>query len=128
LTITTAILTDKINKSAGDAMNESLKTNMRTGCIIQSSKKTYSAAKGKIMRDGDREEIKKIMSGMQCKKNFACSESGFKRLCKAENIGIENVIRCLEEKPSVCSFALPFGDVHYCQCQLRIYLSKKLKK
>ena len=101
---------------------------MRTGFIMQSSKKTSSAAKGRIMRDEDRQEIKKIMAGMQCKKNFACLESGFKNLCKAEDTGIENVIKCLEEKCAVCSFALPFGDVYFCQCQLRIYLSRKLKK
>ena len=127
MTISTAILKGKINKSEGEAMNDSLKITT-TGCIIQSSKKTYSASKGKFMRDEDREEIKKIMAGMQCKKNFMCTEKNFKHLCKAEDTGIENVIKCLEENPSVCSFALPFGNAHFCKCQLRIFLSGKLKQ
>jgi hypothetical protein len=88
----------------------------------------HSASEGKFMKDEDRKKIKKIMAGIQCKKNFACVENGFKNLCKAEDTGIEKVIRCLDEKPSACSFALPFGTVHFCQCQLRIYLSRKLKK
>lgn len=80
------------------------------------------------MKDEDREKIKKIMAGIQCKKNFACVENGFKNLCKAEDIGIDTFIKCLEEQSLACSFAVPFGTANFCQCQLRIYLSRKLKK
>ena len=80
------------------------------------------------MLDEDRKKIEEIMGGLQCPKNFKCAESGFKHLCKATDIGIDSYLKCLEETHSVCSFKFFFGDGHLCQCPLRVYLSRKLKK
>ena len=80
------------------------------------------------MQDENRKKIKEIMAGIHCKKNFQCAESGFKNLCSAEDIGQEEFLKCLEKNPSVCSFEMPFGSVHFCQCPLRVYLSTKVKK
>jgi hypothetical protein len=76
----------------------------------------------------DREKIKKIMAGMQCPKNFICVESGFEHLCSAKDFGLEEYLDCLEDNPSSCSFAFPFGNGHWCECPLRVYICKKLKR
>jgi len=81
-----------------------------------------------LMDDEVRKKIDRLMAGMQCPKGFSCSERGFARLCKAKDIGLESFLVCLEERPEACPFALSFGDSYLCQCSLRVYLSKELKK
>jgi len=80
------------------------------------------------MKEEDRKKIWEIMGGMHCPKNFKCAEKGFEYLCNARDFGVENYLDCLEKDPSACSFALSFGSGYVCQCPLRVYLSKKLKK
>ncbi|MCK4943489.1 MAG: hypothetical protein KAS65_07925 [Candidatus Aminicenantes bacterium] len=80
------------------------------------------------MKDENRKKIKEIIAGMQCPKNFKCAEKGFELLCRAKDFGLENYLECLEEKLWACSFALSFGSGYLCQCPLRVYLAKKLKK
>ena len=80
------------------------------------------------MREEDRKIIEEIMDGMRCPKEFQCVESGFERMCKAKDFGLESYLECLDEHPNVCLFSLSFGEGHFCQCPLRVYLSKKLKK
>ncbi|MCP4368088.1 MAG: hypothetical protein GY797_08285 [Deltaproteobacteria bacterium] len=80
------------------------------------------------MMEEDRKKIKEIMAGMQCPLDFRCAKSGFERLCKAKDFGLESYLECLEENPYDCNFALPFGHSYFCQCPLRVYLWKKLKK
>jgi hypothetical protein len=81
------------------------------------------------MNDKDRKKIEEIMGAMQCPKNFKCAESGFEEhLCRATDFGAEKYLDCLEENPSACLFALPFRYGHMCQCPLRVYLCKYLKK
>ena len=79
------------------------------------------------MKEEDKKKIEEFMAGMQCPKDFQCAKSGFKRLCKARNFGVEKILDCLEENPSACPFALSFGYGHLCQCPLRVYLAKKLE-
>ncbi len=79
------------------------------------------------MKNEDRKRIEEIMAGMKCPKNFKCAKGGFEHLCKATDIGLENYLDCLEEKPASCSFAMAYGLRHFCQCPLRVYLAKKLK-
>ena len=80
------------------------------------------------MKDEDRKKIEEIMGGMKCSKNFKCAESGFEHLCRAKDLGLESYLDCLEKKPGECPFALSFGHGFLCQCPLRVYLAKKLKK
>ncbi len=61
------------------------------------------------MKEEDRKKIEEIMAGMKCPKDFVCAESGFTRLCNARDFGLDNYLECLEEDPSRCSFAVPFG-------------------
>ena len=60
--------------------------------------------------------------------DFECYKSHFGVPCKAEDIGFERYLECLEENPRPCQFSVPFGDGYFCQCPLRVYIAKKLKK
>ena len=80
------------------------------------------------MGEEERKKIDEIINGLKCPKDFACAQSGFERLCKARDLGLESFLDCLEEKPAGCNFALAFGNGYLCQCPLRVYLAKKLKK
>lgn len=75
-----------------------------------------------------KQKIEEIMGGMKCPKDFKCAKSGFKQLCKSKDFGVEDCLVCLEKEVVPCHFALSFGDECFCQCPLRIYLGKKLKK
>jgi len=80
------------------------------------------------MKEEDRKKIDEIMAGMQCPRKFKCAENGFDQLCKAVDFGLDKYLDCLEDNPAACSFALSFGNGHLCQCPLRVFLAKKLKK
>ena len=73
-------------------------------------------------------QIEEIIGGMKCPRDFKCYESGFKDLCKAEDIGLESFLKCLEENPLECTFAFSFGYSHLCKCPLRVYIIKTLQK
>jgi len=80
------------------------------------------------MKEEDKKKIEEIMSGLKCEKNYICANSQFELLCEAEDIGLDNYLSCLESDPQRCNFSLSFGDSYMCQCPIRVYLAKKLKK
>jgi hypothetical protein len=73
------------------------------------------------------QEIEKIARCMTCSKDFICYKSGFDKLGKARDFGMEEYIDCLEENPEECEFSLPFGEGYLCKCAVRIYIAKNLK-
>ncbi len=75
-----------------------------------------------------KKEIEEIIGQMQCPKDFQCYKSGFKDLCKAKAIGLRSFLQCLEENPQNCLFLLAIADSHYCDCPLRMYIARKLRK
>ena len=72
-------------------------------------------------------EIEEIIGGLECPKGFVCYKSGFEVLCKAKRVLDESFLVCLEEYPQQCKFANLKGG-YVCECPLRIYIAKKLKK
>jgi hypothetical protein len=74
------------------------------------------------------EHIEEMIGGLQCPKEFSCYTSGFKNLCKVRDIGLESFVACLMNDPLACKFSLQFGGVCFCQCKLRVYIAKKLRK
>ena len=48
-------------------------------------------------------------------------------LCKAEDIGLETFLICMETNPCECDFSVSFGDVFFCKCRLRLSIAKGLK-
>ncbi|MDD5254510.1 MAG: hypothetical protein PHR11_00465 [Candidatus Omnitrophica bacterium] len=79
-------------------------------------------------QDSFSKQIKELIGNLQCPKEFRCCKLANGKLCKAEDIGCDTYIKCLEEKPQECKFALPFGYSWNCSCPLRIYIMKQLKK
>jgi len=80
------------------------------------------------MQKAIQEQIEKIINGLKCPKGFECYKSGFKNLGRAKDIGLESFVACLRNDPQDCKFSLQFGGIFFCQCPLRIYIAKKLKK
>jgi len=84
---------------------------------------------GKNMEQVMKSEIEAIKGKIQCQKNFRCFDSGFEVLCEARDIGIGTMLECLDEDPEQCknSFAF-YGFSYLCECPIRVYICKKLKK
>ena len=80
------------------------------------------------MEENQRKEIQEIVNHYKCPRDFRCSKSHFKTLCKAKDIGLESFLECPEKGARSCPVSIPFGDAHFCQCPLRVYVAKKLKK
>ena len=81
------------------------------------------------MEQHQKEELLDILCGLHCDKDFVCYTSGQIKLCKAEDVGFESYLVCLQEHPEECKFSVKvFGDKHLCQCPLRVHLAKNMKK
>jgi hypothetical protein len=80
------------------------------------------------MEPDHEKEIRQIIAEFDCPKKFVCYKSGFSTLCKAADIASEPYLECHDESPEECMFLLSFANVHYCDCPLRLYIAKKLKK
>jgi hypothetical protein len=73
-------------------------------------------------------KLKEIIGELECPKGFKCCTEGLEKLCKAEELGPELLLACLEEDPTACPFSLHFGTRYYCECPLRVYIALKMKK
>jgi hypothetical protein len=75
-----------------------------------------------------KQEIEKIMNGMECPKDFECYKSGFKNIGKAKDTAVESFVVCLEDRAWQCEYSFSFGSSYLCKCPLRVYVLKKLGK
>jgi len=111
--------------------HDDLTLRMTGGCYGRPALKRAGAT-GKTEEDhmdsATRDRIEVIIGGMSCPKNFQCAESGFEVLCKAEDVGLRRHLKCLDDEPNACPFAMPISGTFFCQCPLRVYLAKKLHK
>ena len=71
-------------------------------------------------------KIEEFVGKLGCPKGFRCCTEGLEGLCKAQDVGLAT--ECLEENPFECPFSVPFGGLYYCECPLRVYIAKELKK
>jgi hypothetical protein len=83
--------------------------------------------KAKRLPDDINKEIEEIIDGLKCPKDFICYKSGFKKLCKVEDTGLESFLVCLNDLAIDCKFSVNFSHVYFCQCPLRMYICRKLK-
>jgi hypothetical protein len=90
--------------------------------------KSHQGWKGRRMAKDHEKELKDIIGQLACPKDFQCYEQGFENLCKAEDVGLETFLECLEKRPHECPFSIPYARVFYCSCPLRVYIAKELKK
>ena len=80
------------------------------------------------MEPDHEKELQDIIGSLACPKDFKCYKSGFETLCKAKDIGLYSILECLEEDSALCLFSINVHDAYYCECPLRIYIAKRLKK
>lgn len=73
-----------------------------------------------------KDNIEKIISEMECPKDFLCYESGLENLSKIRLIADNKRVECLE-KSLRCRFVLDFGRLALCQCPLRNYIALNFK-
>jgi len=73
-------------------------------------------------------QVEEIIQEIKCPKDFVCYKSGFTKICKARDIGLDNFVACLVRDPLSCKFSIHFGELFFCQCALRIYICKKMRK
>lgn|GEM_PF-2236063 len=85
----------------------------------------WNTVRPKKLTDENRQKIEEIIAQMRCPRDFACVNSGFKNLCKANDIGLKSFLICREEDSHKCAFALDLGkEKLFCRCELRVYLEK----
>ena len=72
-------------------------------------------------------ELKEILGDLHCPKGFRCYREGLENLCRARKMGIGYYLECLEDKPEFCKFSFSVGDVHFCECPLRLHIWKALQ-
>ena len=76
----------------------------------------------------NKKQIEEIISGISCPKDFVCYKSGFENLCNAEDIWQDSFLKCLEDNPGGCVFAIRYASAYYCKCPLRVYIAKTVRK
>jgi hypothetical protein len=71
-------------------------------------------------------ELKKILGGVQCPRDFYCYKSKYNSLSKEEAIGAKSFLICLEEKLQECTFVISSDNHFWCKCPLRNYIANEL--
>ena len=74
------------------------------------------------------ERVEALRAEMRCSKDFQCVESGFAELCKAQDIGLDSHLECLDPGADACLFSAVVESRHLCQCPLRVFLAKQLQR
>ena len=72
--------------------------------------------------------LEKLIGDIKCPKDFKCTRSSLEDLCKADDIGKESCLECLERNPQDCPFVIDAVSAKLCRCPLRVYIAKHLKK
>jgi len=72
--------------------------------------------------------IEELARNVKCSKNFNCMRSQLATLCKAMDVGLKNNLSCLEDGDLTCDFRIDSNVGKFCQCPMRIYIGKTLKR
>ncbi|MDY6951772.1 MAG: hypothetical protein SWE60_09680 [Thermodesulfobacteriota bacterium] len=82
-----------------------------------------------LLEADQKRQLEEIIGEITCPKGFKCYKSGLRALCRARDIGLDTLLECLEEDPESCKFSFAFyGYSYFCQCPVRVYVSKRLEK
>jgi len=84
-----------------------------------------------ILEENYKKQIEDIIGQMECPKGFQCAKSGLKILCKAKELmALEDYLECLEEQSIAisCKFSIQFDGAYFCECPLRVYIAKHLRR
>jgi hypothetical protein len=101
---------------------------LHTNTLFLTERRGFVVKELVIMEEDQRKEIEEIINQFKCQRDFLCCKRDFEDLCKAEDIGLETFLKCLDEDPRSCPVSVPFGYGYLCECPLRMYICKKLKK
>ena len=72
--------------------------------------------------------MKEIIGGITCPKDFLCATVKSDPLFQTEDSGVASFLLCLEKKMQACAFAHTSGERFLCKCPLRLYLNSEVKK
>jgi hypothetical protein len=61
-------------------------------------------------------EIEEIIDSLECPYDFKWYKQESENLCKAQDVGLETFVECLEEHPHECPFSRDLAGIHYCKC------------
>jgi hypothetical protein len=80
------------------------------------------------MEPHHKKEVEKIIGEVECLEDFKCYESGFNFVCKAKDVGTKKpLLLCFQKGPLKCAFVnVSAGFI--CECPLRAYIARHLKK
>jgi polyhydroxyalkanoate synthesis regulator phasin len=71
-------------------------------------------------------EIKEIMAGMECPRDFACCALDRKPSCEVKDVELENHLEITGVCNHFCKYLVVSRGVGYCKCPLCVYLTKKI--
>lgn len=72
--------------------------------------------------------IRDLAETMRGACGMICVESDFHVVCEARDIGMEGTLTCLEHDDCGCRFKLTLSFGQFCQCPVRVQISKSLRK
>jgi len=78
------------------------------------------------MEENYEKEIKEIMAGIACPRNFACYKSDLKPQCEVKYVELANHLEIAGECDYSCKYLVVSNEVRYCKCPFCVFLTKKL--
>jgi hypothetical protein len=81
-----------------------------------------------VLGSTDQQNIEELISSTSCSKGFECYTSGFERLCPVMCFAGGQKLECMDRCESTCEFQAAFGWGHICQCPVRQYVARKLRR
>ena len=78
------------------------------------------------MGENYEKEVKEIMAGMECPRDFACYKADLNPRCNVKDVELENHLEIEGECDYCCEYFVVSNGVRYCKCPLCVYLTKKL--
>ena len=80
------------------------------------------------MQSNSQNKAEKITGDINCLSDCHCHKVGVGVLCKAEDIGLETFLVCLEKNSRECDFSIGFGNLFFCSSPVRISVTKEFKE
>lgn len=80
-----------------------------------------------MKKEIQKREIDRIMSGMECRRNFECCNRGTEAPCNGKSLAGGAIVDCSEtecEHKDDCTFRMMFGFGHICNCPVRKYIAR----
>ena len=71
--------------------------------------------------------LREMLDNVECPKGHGCALSGFRDLCRAEDVfGSGRQLICLEDPGALCGYQVSSGEWTLCNCPVRFYLHMEL--